>query len=187
MQSLDLLRRSEVRLLTFTGAGGVEKTRLAVEVARKGRDDFADDLCFVPLGTVDDPALVAPAVARFLGVGDAGERPALARVELYLQDRELLLVLDGFEQVVDAAPLVAELLDACLALKVLVASREALRLSRCARAPRRRGTRSSTASAELPMSPRPKLGNGFGNRAYCETGRSPLASSQESTNARRTR
>jgi non-specific serine/threonine protein kinase len=86
-------------------------------------------VCFVPLDAVGDPALVATAIARSAGVGEAGERPAFEQLVLYLAERELLLVLDGFERVVDAAVLVGGLLAACPAVKVLVSSQVVLRLS----------------------------------------------------------
>ena len=128
-RALGLLRRRDVRLVTLSGAGGVGKSRLAVEVARAARDDFADDVTFVSLDAVDDPALVAAAIARGVGVGEAGDRTAFEQMTLYLQERELLLVLDGFERIVDAAPLIGGLLAACPVLKVLVSSRVVLRLS----------------------------------------------------------
>jgi len=128
-RALGLLRRGDVRLVTLSGVGGVGKSRLAVEVARAARDDFVDDVCFVPLDGVDDPALVAAVIARSAGVGEAGERPAFEQLVMYLQERELLLVLDGFERVVDAAGLVGGLLAACPGVKVLVSSQVVLRLS----------------------------------------------------------
>jgi len=128
-RALGLLRRRDVRLVTLSGAGGVGKSRLAIEVARAARDDFADDVSFVSLDAVDDPALVAAAIARGVGVGEAGDRTAFEQMVLYLQERELLLVLDGFERIVDAAPLIGGLLGACPVVKVLVSSRVVLRLS----------------------------------------------------------
>jgi predicted ATPase/DNA-binding CsgD family transcriptional regulator len=115
--------------VTLSGAGGVGKSRLAIEVARAARDDFADDVSFISLDAVDDPALVAAAIARGVGVGEAGDRTAFEQMVLYLQERELLLVLDGFERIVDAAPLIGGLLAACPVVKVLVSSRVVLRLS----------------------------------------------------------
>jgi predicted ATPase len=115
--------------VTLSGAGGVGKSRLAIEVARAARADFADDASFVSLDAVDDPALVAAAIARGVGVGEAGDRTAFEQVVLYLQERELLLVLDGLERMVDAAPLIGGLLAACPVVKVLVSSRVVLRLS----------------------------------------------------------
>jgi len=117
------------RLVTLTGPGGVGKTRLALEAAAGLRDAFGDGVCFVALAPIGDPGLVFATAAQTLGVGDPGGRPPLEAVAAHLRHRQLLLVLDNFEQVLGAGPALVELLAACPRLRVLVTSRAALRVS----------------------------------------------------------
>src|SRR5262249_61419193 len=116
------------RLLTLIGPGGAGKTRLALASVAALADDFRDGVHFVNLAPIRDLELVAPTIARELGMSDAGELPLLERLKRYLRTRQILLVLDNFEQVTDAASLVSELLAVAPELRVLVTSREALRI-----------------------------------------------------------
>ena len=128
-----LLTRDDARLVTITGAGGVGKTRFAVAAALEVSHLFPDGAWFVPLAPLREPALVLPTVADALGAdGDLGR---------HIGDDECVLLLDNVEQVIDAAPGLAALVGECPRLRVLVTSREALRVA---------------AEREYPLSPLPE-------------------------------
>ena len=124
----DRVRSEEVRLLTLTGPGGTGKTRLGLQAAVDVLEEFSDGAFFVALATITEPELVASTVARALGVKESAEQPLMESLKSYLHFKHLLLVLDNFEQVLEGAPVVAELLGACPKLKVLATSRIPLRL-----------------------------------------------------------
>lgn len=117
------------RLLTLTGPGGTGKTRLALQLAAEASDDFRDGVFFVGLDSVDEPELVPSAIATALGLTASGATGPLEAVTELLREKQLLLVLDNFEQVVDAAPDVARLLREARDIKIIVTTRIALRVS----------------------------------------------------------
>jgi predicted ATPase/class 3 adenylate cyclase len=115
------------RLLTLTGPGGTGKTRLSLQIAADATDRFPDGIYFVPLGTISQSELVLPTIAQAMGLVDPGTH-ALDRLVEHIGEKCVLLVLDNFEQVNDAAPQVAELLARAARISVLVTSRSPLRV-----------------------------------------------------------
>jgi predicted ATPase/class 3 adenylate cyclase len=116
------------RLLTLTGPGGTGKTRLSLQVAARAMDRHPDGVFFVPLALINDPELVAATIGHELGLTDGGGRTPVERIQEHLRSKRVLIVLDNFEQLIAAAPIVPELLAGADGLTVLVSSRSVLHL-----------------------------------------------------------
>ncbi|HST05487.1 MAG TPA: tetratricopeptide repeat protein [Chloroflexia bacterium] len=122
----NFLLNAKVRLLSLSGPPGVGKTRLALQVASDLAGNFEDGVTFVDLAAIENPAMVIPTVAHTLGLKTAGDVPVEIMLLNFVRERRMLLVLDNFEQVLDAASEVVKLMEASPWLKVLITSREAL-------------------------------------------------------------
>jgi predicted ATPase len=125
----ELLQRDDIAQITLTGTGGTGKSRFAIQIGLELLNHFKDGVYLVRLESISDPELVISTIAETLGIREStGSRPIGKMLKEDLRNKNVLLLLDNFEQVVEAAPRVAELLEACPGLKCVVTSRTPLRL-----------------------------------------------------------
>jgi non-specific serine/threonine protein kinase len=125
----ETLLNEDVRFVTLTGPGGTGKTRLSLQSATELLEEFEDGVFFVRLAPINDAALVASAIAKALDMKETGQLSFVGRFKEKLRDKRMLLVLDNFEHLIVAGPMIVDLLAACPRLKVLITSREILHLS----------------------------------------------------------
>jgi transcriptional regulator with XRE-family HTH domain len=126
MHAMTFLQRDGVRLLTLTGPSGVGKTRLGIELAQELGQRFEDGVVYVALAPLRDPSLLPAMLAQALGLRESPLGQVSEQVQAYVQEKQLLLVLDNFEQIRQAAPFIADLLASCPRLQILVTSRAPL-------------------------------------------------------------
>jgi predicted ATPase/DNA-binding CsgD family transcriptional regulator len=117
------------RLLTLTGPGGSGKTRLGLQLAAEVTGGFTDGVYFVALAPVGNPDLLLSTIAQGIGLRDVGDRPLLDRLRSHLENAQVLILLDNFEHLIAAAPVVAQILQATLALRIVVTSRAPLHVT----------------------------------------------------------
>ncbi len=122
-----IVRRADTRLVSIIGPPGIGKTRLSLRVALEVLEDFRDGAYFVPLASTADAGMLASAIGQTLKVRESGDRAALDTLKDYLRNKHMLLVLDNFEHIIEAASMLADLLTSAAGLKVIVSSREAMR------------------------------------------------------------